>query len=259
MFMKVLSGTYFMLAKRLTISLVLFQSYTTGSTRSSRRSAQAYPPLKRICIGQALPGYYPNFAHGYVSSPAFTSSNPPSKLLFIVACAIHAQRYAICVEQSRKIITSYQFNNEPFRLLVASLSAGLRPTDSFITSPLQKAIFREVKMADAAVTKPETLKWMPMTKRYSIFAPSKGEEEEEEEDPDDDAAGDAGGGGEKLGEDNTNKREFPELPAKQNPVVVGVYGQICIAAKSYQSAICEQNLVSLVFYGFTEQVFLALA
>ncbi len=30
----------------------------------------------------------------------------------------------------------------------------------------------------------------------------------------------------------------PPLPTKQNPLMVAIYGQICIAAKSYQSAIC---------------------
>ena len=36
----------------------------------------------------------------------------------------------------------------------------------------------------------------------------------------------------------------PRLPVKENPVGVAVYGQICLAAKSYQSAICAWSRVA---------------
>lgn len=156
-------------------------------------------------------------------------------LVILTACAVHVKKYSICVEQSRKIMNNYQFNDEPLRLLVASLSAGLRPTDSFITSTLQKAMLREVKLRDTAVTKPETLKWMPVTKRYSVLAQSKDEEEDDEAD----GIGDGDG-------DNSNSKA--ELPKKHNPVVVAIYGQICMAAKSYQSAICKCCLKFCVQY-----------
>ncbi|KAG6836328.1 hypothetical protein H0H93_009078 [Arthromyces matolae] len=113
----------------------------------------------------------------------------------LIACAIVAQHPTIVVEQARKLITVHQFNNEPQRILIAVLSSGLRPTDAFITSTLQKHMFREMKLADLAVKNPELLRWNPLNKRYAATA------------------------------------------GTVNPIIVAIYGQICIAAKSYQSAI----------------------
>ena len=139
------------------------------------------------------------------------------------------------VEQARKLISQHQFNNEPLRILIASLSRGLKATDSFITSTLQKHLFREMKLSDTAVKNPDILKWNPLNKRYAPTGQGKST------DPDE--------GGEDEGEDNEHgslenesttlsKFKRPEIPTKENPVIVTIYGQICIAAKSYQSAIC---------------------
>ena len=49
-----------------------------------------------------------------------TSAFPP-------ACAIAAQRFDTVVEQTRKIVYTHQFNDEPIRLLLTSLASGLRP------------------------------------------------------------------------------------------------------------------------------------
>ena len=40
------------------------------------------------------------------------------------------------------------------------------------------------------------------------------------------------------------KPVFP-LPTKQNPMITALYGQLCIAAKSYQSGICTFSFPSL--------------
>lgn len=40
-------------------------------------------------------------------------------------------------------------------------------------------------------------------------------------------------------EKEKNTAAIPDTPSKDNPFTVAVYGQICIAAKSYQSAICS--------------------
>jgi general transcription factor 3C polypeptide 3 (transcription factor C subunit 4) len=153
----------------------------------------------------------------------------------VIACAICDQRSPIAVEQIRKLINLHQFNNEPQRILLAALSSGLRPTDAFITSTLQKHLFREMKLADAAVKNPETLKWNPLNKRYAPTggsAASKnetGEQDDEGEEP------------EQPPPTSTEKDQDrkAEIPTKFNPIPVTVYGQVCTAAKSYQSAICR--------------------
>ncbi|KNZ78575.1 Transcription factor tau subunit sfc4, partial [Termitomyces sp. J132] len=146
----------------------------------------------------------------------------------LIACAIAAKRPNIVVEQARKLITVYQFNNEPQRILIAVLSSGLRPTDAFITSTLQKHLFREMKLADVAVRTPEVLRWNALNKRYAATGTVKSEPGDGADDDADDA--------EPIAPADKDS-EVLEIPTKYNPILVAIYGQICIAAKSYQSAI----------------------
>ena len=155
------------------------------------------------------------------------------------------------MEHARKLITTHQFNNEPFRILLASLSSGLRATDAFITSTLQKHLFREIKMADAAVKDPGLLKWNPVNKRYALTSQGKtsgtgvtnGADEDDARDDDmDDVVTTVGGG------ESQEIVGAPKIPTKHNPIIVTIYGQICIAARSYQSAICMSFAV-----GFSSQ------
>jgi general transcription factor 3C polypeptide 3 (transcription factor C subunit 4) len=143
---------------------------------------------------------------------------------------VATQRYSVVIEQCRKLIGIHQFKNEPQRILLAALASGLRPTDSFIASTLQKHLSREIRVADTAVKNPDSLRWNPLNKRYAAVLPTKtgdGEEavaDEVEDDIQEETSGD--------------KANLPVTPTKNNPINVAVYGQICIAAKSYQSAIC---------------------
>lgn len=127
---------------------------------------------------------------------------------------------------------------------MASLSSGLRATDSFITSTLQKFFFREIKLNDIAVKNPELLKWNNALKRWAPITPlssssagantSTGKKDKHDLGDDD---SDGGGEGENdVFSSNLNDR--PVMPTKNNPLTVAIYGQMCIAAKSYQSAIC---------------------
>ncbi len=148
------------------------------------------------------------------------------------------------VEHSRKLITSHQFNNEPLRILVASLSSGLLPTDAFITSTLQKHLFREMKLSDFAVKHPEMLKWNPLNKRYAPTGSKATEVDEEEENDDvikdaEHAVTPALAANPEPGKVNSSS-----IPTTFNPVIITIYGQICIAAKSYQSAICTPSSYS---------------
>ncbi|KAG6863305.1 hypothetical protein C0991_006895, partial [Blastosporella zonata] len=88
-------------------------------------------------------------------------------------CGILDRRPTIVVKQARKLITVYQFNNQPQRILIAVLSSGLRPTGAFITSTLQKHLFREMKLADVAVRTPKVLRWNSLYKRYAPTATIK--------------------------------------------------------------------------------------
>jgi general transcription factor 3C polypeptide 3 (transcription factor C subunit 4) len=148
------------------------------------------------------------------------------------------ERYTIVVEQCRKLIGVHQFKNEPQRILLAALASGLRPTDAFITSTLQKHLFRELKLADTAVKNKESLRWNSLSRRYVSGVSTKTNEGEDAGlDEIEDVMRDVAVEEPSLGE----KSNPPETPTKNNPLHVAVYGQICIAAKSYQSAICGSH------------------
>lgn len=131
------------------------------------------------------------------------------------------------MEQSRKLINAYQFNNEPLRVLLASLGSGLRATDAFLASTLSKHLLREIKLADAALKKPDAVRWNNTLRRYGLGSGKSGDGDDVDEEDDVPREG------------STVPAEKASLPTKGNPVHVAVYGQICLAAKSYQSALCK--------------------
>lgn len=154
------------------------------------------------------------------------------------------------MEQCRKLINTHQFNNEAFRLLLVSIASGHRPTDAFVSSTLQKHALRELRLHDTAVKNPELLKWNVVGRRYGLLSSgkeesSKANEGEEEVDEDAEMPGSA--------ENTTTDKTAIRMPTKNNPVIVTLYGQMCLAAKSYQSAICklayhsEELLVTVSF------------
>ncbi|KZV61169.1 TPR-like protein [Peniophora sp. CONT] len=145
--------------------------------------------------------------------------------LAIMACAAYAKRFTTVLEQSRRLMYSHQFNNEPLRVLCASLASGLHATDVFIVSTLQKALLREIKLSDAAVHSREKLRFHAVNKRWGI--PTGKGNKEDKEDKEDEAEDDVGDA----------KGVTSELPTKDNPLLVTIYGQISLAAKSYQSAL----------------------
>lgn len=144
--------------------------------------------------------------------------------LGLIACAIHAQRYTVVVEHCRKFIVIHQFNNEPLRMLCTFLASGYRATDSFIASTLQKHLFREMRLYDAAVHNKESLKWNAVSRRWGMSKAGEADEGVEDEPNLEGAEGD-------------DKTSAPQLPVKDNPTIFALYGHICLAGKSYQSAI----------------------
>ncbi|EDR05756.1 uncharacterized protein LACBIDRAFT_329309 [Laccaria bicolor S238N-H82] len=147
--------------------------------------------------------------------------------LAIITCGLAAGQHTAVVEQAHKLITVHQFNNEPLRILVACLSSGLRPTDSFITSTLQKHLFNEMKLADTAVKSPEVLNGMHPLHRAGKRRMEDG----------DDGVPDQGGDQASGATATAGSLNVPDILTKHNSVIVAIYGQICIATKSYQSAI----------------------
>ena len=142
-----------------------------------------------------------------------------------IACAIHARDYKAVVEHGRKIIFTYQFNNEPIRILLASLASGHRQLDAFVGSAFQKAMLREVRFSDLAFNHPEHIKWNSSKRRFFNAAATTKSEYEDEGDGEDDAGTDL----------NHVQVNAPSLPKKPNPLLVTMYGQSCT---SYQSTIC---------------------
>ncbi|KAH8103816.1 TPR-like protein [Cristinia sonorae] len=161
-------------------------------------------------------------------SNAFQDPKEQDTIRFaIIACAINGNRLPIAVEQARKLINTHQFNNEPFRILLASLGHGMHATDAILASTLSKHLLRELKTIDSAIKNKDTLKWNNVTKRYAPTG-AKAEEEDEEE---------TGGTAAVSQHDDGKDASRPNMPTKHNPMCVALYGQICLAAKSYQSAL----------------------
>lgn len=147
----------------------------------------------------------------------------------LITCAIHAGRYDVVVEQSRKLVNGHQFNNEPIRILLGSLGNGLHATDAFVASTLTKHMLREIRSVDTALKSPESLRWNPTLRRYGIGTTSGENNDGDEGDADKDEAEATTAAGQ--------SNEQPKLPSKSNPIIVALYGQLCLALKSYQSAL----------------------
>ncbi|KAI9062521.1 TPR-like protein [Trametes sanguinea] len=160
-------------------------------------------------------------------SNAFQSRSAQDSIrLGIITCAIHTDQFQTVVEQARKLINTHQFNNEPIRVLLSSLGSGLKATDAFLVSTLSKHLLRETRLADAAVKDPDSLRYNTTQRRYGL-AGSSGKADADDLPEDDDEVEAAG----------ITELERAKLPTKPNPLNVAVYGQILLAAKSYQSAL----------------------
>ncbi|KAF8209519.1 hypothetical protein K438DRAFT_1904162 [Mycena galopus ATCC 62051] len=150
----------------------------------------------------------------------------------LITCASAAGRFEGVVEQSRKLLMAHQFHNEPMRIMTAALGSGIKPTDAFLLSTLQKFLHREVKMFDAAVNDPDALIWSVQCKRFSMKSVGGAEGFEDDEDEDEKQGG---------AEPTTRRKKpraprLPEIAKKPNATVVGLYGLVCLVAKSFQSA-----------------------
>ncbi|KAI0664249.1 TPR-like protein [Cubamyces menziesii] len=164
--------------------------------------------------------------HLLYSNAYQSRSSQDSIRLALITCAIHADQFQTVVEQARKLINGHQFNNEPIRVLISSLGSGLRATDAFLVSTLSKHLLRETRLADAAVRDPDSLRYNTAQRRYGLVGSSGKGDPDDVPDDDDEVEAPA-----------ITELERAKLPTKPNPLNVAVYGQILLAAKSYQSAL----------------------
>ncbi|KAH9997918.1 TPR-like protein [Russula vinacea] len=163
--------------------------------------------------------------HVLISNAYVDRQSQDTIRLASIACAIHAQRYPAVVEHCRKFIVIHQFHNEPLRMLCACLASGYRATDAFIASTLQKHLFREMRLYDTAVHNKDALRWNAIPRRWGM---NKSGEADEGVDDEPNPEGVEGA---------DEKNPAPQLPTKDNPAIFALYGHICLAGKSYQSAI----------------------
>ncbi|THH04363.1 hypothetical protein EW145_g5576 [Phellinidium pouzarii] len=150
--------------------------------------------------------------------------------LTLATCAMRQRKYAIVLESCRKLILTYQFNNEPVRIFLAALASGLAQTDQVINTSFQKFLLREMRIGVAAVE--GNVQWVNHVRRYALS--SIVSEKQDAEEPEEAGADNTGGDSEQARE---IFKEITAKPTKYNPVLPTLYGQSLIMAKSYQSAI----------------------
>lgn len=83
------------------------------------------------------------------------------------------------------------------------------------------------------------MKWNVVGRKYNLSSSSSGKEESSKVDEEADEEAEIPG----PPENNATEKTAIRMPTKNNPIIVALYGQMSLAAKSYQSAICK--LVSL--------------
>ena len=121
-------------------------------------------------------------------------------------------------------------------MLCACLASGYRATDAFIASTLQKHLFREMRLYDTAAHNKDALKWNAIPRRWGMNKSGEADEVvDEEPNPE--------------GVDGDEKNPVPQIPTKDNPAIFALYGHICLAGKSYQSAICACSFVIVLGHG----------
>ncbi|KAJ7159083.1 TPR-like protein [Mycena crocata] len=151
----------------------------------------------------------------------------------LITCAAAVGHYPVVVEQVRKFLMSHQFHNDPVRIMLAVFGSGSRATDAFVASAFQKFLHRELRLSHAAANTPDAVMWSKMNKRFSLHCVDGGGDEAEEEGAND------GGEEQKPARARGRGKNLPQLPdiaRKNNPVAFALYGQICLATKSFQSA-----------------------
>lgn len=167
------------------------------------------------------------------------------------------------IEHEHMLATTMQWRVEPKLILLGCLGHGEDAKEAFTRGPLQKRIHRELRLYNATTTV-EQMRWYPGRRRWVLTDVdgdgnrrrdrSKKQTQDEDDDEDDEE------------EDRTSKRNQPVvvhqhldingtpirsgldpsmtwLPTKRHPVPYIIYGLNMMSARTYQSALCKQQLV----------------
>ncbi|KAF8327415.1 uncharacterized protein EI90DRAFT_3127081 [Cantharellus anzutake] len=154
-------------------------------------------------------------------------------------CAIRARHYPNVMEHCQKLLRDHQFNNDPFRFLLAGLSkGGLDANEAFIATNFQKMALRELRLweanarGDPLVLRQNGTRWIAVQGDDAL--------------DDDEIPGEEDGSRSKKGKTTeakssrgSNSQEnfpMPLRPKKMSPLIYAFYGYIMFCARSYQSA-----------------------
>ncbi|KZO92429.1 HCP-like protein [Calocera viscosa TUFC12733] len=162
-------------------------------------------------------------------------------MLALLAGAVFTSDWTTIKEQTRKIITRHQFNNDAIRIFIASLGSSLDGYISFTEPKLGKFYMREIRLAQLA-THGGKLNYHPTRQRWSIPSTPGAALRREEMDMDDASSGEEQEQSQVFSSSASNaqrrqeERDVP-LPTKENPIMFMVYGHMLMCVRSYQNAL----------------------
>jgi len=185
------------------------------------------------------------------------------------ACAAYTRNPHVIVEQCRLLAKANQYSNEIIRLTLACLDGGVLSADRYISSNFQKFSRRQLKLSPDTTTVGGSRK---QSRRHVITADRRKAAGESKVvvksradlgDTDDSSSSesieDMDSGLPSTGtEERRKSRSNPEATdrdssattprnhvIKVDPVALVHYAQICMGARSFQSAICERCVSSV--------------
>ena len=146
------------------------------------------------------------------------------------------------IEHCQKLFKDHQFNNDPFRFLLAALSnGGLDANEAFIATNFQKVALRELRLweanarGDPLVLRQNGARWIAI----------QGDDGLDDDENPGTEAGTSMRKVKKATEPKTAKSFTPQedsptpvRPKKMSPLVYACYGYVMLCARSYQSAKC---------------------
>lgn len=158
------------------------------------------------------------FRHVMVSNTVWPSEERKMALhLCWIACALYSRDAMRVFDIARWLPTTYQFHNEPLRLM-ASLanSLGFYGVDAFVSATNTKQYQRRMRTHEAIVTG-STARVNSRTGRWTIAGVGDEEEEEDED-------------------ESITPTHTQQLPTKSSPIGEMFYGYLMLCANSYQPA-----------------------
>ncbi|KAJ7442513.1 TPR-like protein [Mycena galericulata] len=168
-------------------------------------------------------------AHGILEHiccalPYRSSQRQDSIRIAIATCAVASKHFSAAVDQFKKLMLVYQFNNEPLRIFLAALAdGGTRATDAFRQYAFQKVVGREMKFSRIASESPKMIRWCSLNKRFTTSTPRTGDAYEVEVGVN--------------GKVTQGPHSIPDTTHRSTTTLTVLYAQMCILGRSYRTAI----------------------